>query len=109
MIIFPIIVRAIRALICNDPPPPPPPKPFPSEAEIDAALSHIVEARGLKDNNFRESITDLLIVLNIPNMFHARGLLYNELGGEGEYRGSTAQNTWMIRQVRLRFAEGRLD
>ena len=108
MIIFPLIVRAIRHLICNDPPPPPPPRPFPTEAEIDAELSRIAEARGRKDLDWKNSLTDLLIVLGIPNLFHARGLLYGELGGEGEYRGSASQNTWMIQQVRLRFAEGRL-
>jgi Domain of unknown function (DUF3597) len=109
MIIFPLIVRAIRALICNDPPPPPPVKPFPTEAEIDAKLSAIAESRGLTQLNFKTSITDLLVLLEIPNMFHARGLLFNELGGDGEYKGSAQQNVWMIEQVRQRFAAGRLD
>ena len=109
MIIFPLIVRAIRHLICNDPPPPPPPKPFPSEAEIDAELTRIARERGLSNLDFRKSITDLLVLLGIPNMFHARGLLYNELGGEGEYRGSADQNVWMIEAVRNRFAAGKID
>lgn len=80
MIIFKAIVNAIRDLFCNDPPPAPP--PFPSEAEIDAKLAAIVSERGLKNSDWKNSITDLLVVLGIPNMFHARGLLYNELGGE---------------------------
>jgi hypothetical protein len=110
MIIFPLIVRAIRALVCDhQPAPPPAPPPFPTEAEIDTKLSSIAKELGLTDNNFKESITDLLVVLGIPNMFHSRGLLYNELGGEGEYKGSAAQNTWMIQQVRHRFAAGLID
>lgn len=109
MIIFKLIAEAIRHLVCNDPPVPPPVKPFPSEAEIDAALAKIAQERGAIDLNWRESITDLLVLLGIPNMFHARGLLYNELGGAGAYSGTAKQNVWMIQQVRLRFAEGRLD
>lgn len=109
MIIFPLIVRAIRALICNDPPPPPPVKPFPTEAEIDAKLSAIAKAERLSHLNFKTSITDLLVLLEIPNMFHARGLLFNELGGKGEYAGTSQQNVWMIEQVRQRFAAGKLD
>lgn len=110
MIIFPLIVRAIRALVCDyQPAPPPAPPPFPTEGEIDAKLAAIAKERGLTDNNFKESITDLLVVLGIPNMFHTRGGLYNELGGEGDYKGSAKQNTWMIQQVRRWFAEGKID
>lgn len=109
MIIFPLIVRAIRALVCDhQPAPPPAPPPFPTEAEIDAKLAGIVADLGLKNLDWKNSITDLLVVLGIPNMFHARGLLFNELGGEGEYKGSAEQNTWMIQQVRRRFATGRV-
>ena len=108
MIIFKLIVSAIRDLICNDPPAPKP-KPVPSESEIDAALAKLAKDKGLTDNNWRESITDLLVLLGIPNMFHYRGGLYNELGGAGEYAGTAQQNVWMIEQVRRRFAEGRLD
>lgn len=109
MIIFKLIVDTIRNIVCNDPPPPPPVKPFPTEAEIDAALTKLAEQSGQKSLDWKNSITDLLVVLQLPNMFHARGLLYNELGGEGEYKGSEAQNVWMIQQVRRRFAEGRID
>lgn len=109
MIIFPLIVRAIRALVCKDMPPPPPPPPFPSEAEIDARLAQIASERGVGYLNWRTSITDLLVLLGIPNMFHARGLLYNELGGEGEYKGSADQNVWLIEAVRHRFAAGKID
>jgi len=48
-------------------------------------------------------------VLDIPNMFHTRGQLYDELGGEGEYKGTAPQNSWMIQQVRHRFAAGQID
>src|SRR5690348_9824296 len=106
MIIFAFIVRAILALIHGADVPA---KPCPTEAEIDAALAQRAQERGLKDNDWKNSITDLLVLLGIPNSFHYRGGLYMELGGEGEYRGSASQNTWMIQQVRLRFAEGRLD
>lgn len=106
MIIFTAIIAAIRHLVCDEPPAPPPVKPFPTEAEIDAKLAYIVELRALKDNDFKNSITDLLVVLGIPNMFHTRGGLYNELGGEGEYKGTADQNTWLIQQVRQRFASG---
>lgn len=110
LIIFPLIVAAIRHVFCNDPPAPPPaPPPFPSEAEIDARLAAIVSERGLKNNDWKNSITDLLVVLGIANRFHTRGLLYDELGGEGEYKGTAPQNTWMIQQVRHRFAAGQID
>jgi hypothetical protein len=109
MIIFKAIVNAIRHLVCKDDLPPPPPKPFPSEAEIDAELSRIVKERRLTGLDWKNSITDLLVVLEIPNMFHARGLLFNELGGDGEYKGTAEQNVWMIGEVRKRFADGKLD
>lgn len=108
MIIFSLIVRLIREL-CHHDGPAPAPKPFPTEAEIDAKIAERVTALGLKDNDWKHSITDLLLALQIPNMFHYRGGLYNELGGEGEYKGTAEQNVWMIQQVRQRFAEGRLD
>lgn len=105
MIIFKAIVAAIRHLVCDEAPAPPL-KPFPREAEIDAKLAQIVTERGLIDNDFKNSITDLLVVLGIPNSFHARGLLFNELGGDGEYKGTADQNVWLIQQVRRRFASG---
>jgi hypothetical protein len=109
MIIFNAIVRAIRHLVCNDPPAPAPVKPFPTEAEIDAALRKLAEQRGQKGLDWKNSITDLLVVLEIPNMFHTRGGLYNDLGGEGEYKGTAEQNVWMIHEVRNRFAAGKID
>jgi len=109
MIIFPLIVRAIRYLICNDPPPPPPPKPFPTEAEIDANLTRIAQERGLSRLNWRVSIVDLLTLLEIKNDAHTRALLYDEMGGASPYQGSAEQNVWMIEQVRHRFAAGKID
>jgi len=109
MIIFPLIVRAIRHLICNDPPPPPPPKPFPSEAEIAAELARIAQERGLARLNWRESIVDLLTLLDIKNDANTRALLYDELGGASPYQGLAAQNVWMIEQVRHRFAAGQIE
>jgi hypothetical protein len=109
MIIFPLLVRAIRHLICNDPPPPPPPKPFPSEAEIDAELARIAQERGLWRLNWRESIVDLLTLLEIKNDANTRALLFDEMGGAGPYRGSAEQNVWLIEAVRNRFAAGKID
>lgn len=109
MIIFSAIVAAIRHLVCAQPAPQPEPPPFPTEAEIDARLSAIAQERGEASLNWRESITDLLALLGLPNMFHYRGGLYNELGGDGEYKGTADQNTWMIQQVRQRFAAGQID
>lgn len=108
MIIFNFIVRAIRNIFCHDSSLPSPP-PFPSAAEIDAKLDGIVEQRGLKNNKHRESIVDLLDALNQPNDFPTRRGLYNELAGDGEYKGTAEQNTWMIQRVRRRFAEGQID
>lgn len=109
MIIFPLIVRAIRHLICNDPPPPPPVKPFPTEAEIDAKLAAIAIERGLTRLNWRESIVDLLTLLEIKNDANTRALLYDEMGGASPYQGSADQNIWMIDEVRHRFAAGKID
>lgn len=109
MIIFKLIVSAIRHLVCNDPPPPPPVKPFPTEAEIDAKLSAIAVERGLSRLNWKQSIVDLLTLLDIKNDANTRALLYGELGGESPYQGTAEQNVWMIEQVRHRFAAGNLD
>lgn len=108
MIIFPLIIRAIRNLLCNDAPPPPA-KPFPTEAEIDAELARLASARGVLNLNWRESIVDLLVLLEVKNDMHTRALLYADLGAGDEYGGSAAQNMWMIQQVRHRFAEGQID
>jgi hypothetical protein len=109
MIIFPLIVKAIRHLICNDPPAPPPPKPFPTEAEIDAKLADIAQARGLARLNWKESIVDLLNLLEIKNDANTRALLFDEMGGAGPYRGSAEQNVWLVEAVRHRFAAGKID
>jgi|GEM_PF-5300881 len=107
MIIFRAIINAILHLCCK-PQPTSEPAPLPSAAEIDAALAKRAQELGIEDFD-KNSLTDTLAALRIPNMFHYRGGLYNELGGEGEYKGSAEQNVWMMQQVRRRFAEGRLD
>jgi hypothetical protein len=104
MSIFKLIVAAVRRLAC-----PPPPPPVPTEAEIDAALQKEAERRGGIHLNWRESIIDLLTLLDIDSGFHNRSYLWIDLGGNGVYVGSAEQNIWMIQQVRHRFAAGHLD
>jgi hypothetical protein len=80
-----------------------------SIAEIDAAIEHDAAARGLSDLDWRNSIVDLLKVLDIDPSFEHRNHLWGEMGFKDAYTGSAVQNTMLIQEVRKRFADGQLD
>ena len=98
-----LIVNAIRRAL----------HPKLTESEIDDAIGRLAKEyankRGGERLNWRESLVDLLKVLEIDPSFDHRNHLWGELGFRDKYEGSEQQNTTMIQEVRRRFANGELD
>lgn len=65
--------------------------------EIAARLDELAATSDAK--NWRTSYVDLLKLCGLRSDFDARAQAYGDMGGEGTYRGSPAQNTWMHVQV----------
>lgn len=75
-----------------------------TDAEIDAVLERDAKASGL-DLNWRESIVDLMKLLNIDSSIENRTRLWAEFKLEGTYTGSEPQNVLLIGEVRRRWAD----
>lgn len=72
-----------------------------TDAEIDAVLERDAKGTNL---NWRESIVDLLKLLNIDSSIENRTRLWSELGFKETYTGSEPQNVLLIGEVRRRWA-----
>lgn len=73
-----------------------------SRAEVEA---HIARIKGAEDYNWRESIVDLLKLLELDSAFSARKELAAELGHMGVYSGSAEENKWLHAAVMQKLAE----
>jgi hypothetical protein len=80
------------------------PKPI-SRAEVEAMVAKIESERGVK-YNWRESIVDLMKLLDLDSSLAARKQLAQELGYKGALDGSAEMNVWLHRQVMEKVSEG---
>ena len=80
------------------------PKPI-SRAEVEAMVAKIESDRGVK-YNWRESIVDLMKLLDLDSSLGARKQLAQELGYKGALDGSAEMNVWLHKQVMEKVAEG---
>jgi hypothetical protein len=80
------------------------PKPV-SRAEVEAMVAKIESERGVK-YNWRESIVDLMKLLDLDSSLAARKQLAQELGYKGALDGSAEMNVWLHKQVMEKVAEG---
>jgi hypothetical protein len=58
-----------------------------------------------EDYNWKQSIVDLMKLLNLDSSLSARKQLAQELGYKGELNGSAEMNVWLHKQVMTKLAE----
>ena len=76
-----------------------------SKSEVEAIIAKIEADRGLK-YNWRQSIVDLMKLLDLDSSLAARKELAQELGYKGALDGSAEMNVWLHKQVMEKVAEG---
>lgn len=76
-----------------------------SRADVEAIIAKIEADRGLK-YNWRQSIVDLMKLLDLDSSLGARKELAQELGYKGALDGSAEMNVWLHKQVMEKLAEG---
>ena len=75
-----------------------------SKSEVEAIIAKIEADRGLK-YNWRQSIVDLMKLLDLDSSLAARKELANELHYTGDMNDSAAMNIWLHKQVMKKLAE----
>jgi hypothetical protein len=76
-----------------------------SKADVEAIIAKIEADRGVK-YNWRQSIVDLMKLLDLDSSLGARKELAQELGYKGALDGSAEMNVWLHKQVMEKLAEG---
>ena len=74
-----------------------------SRADVEALIAKIEESRGVK-YNWRQSIVDLMKLLDLDSSLAARKELAEELGYTGALDGSAEMNIWLHKQVMEKLA-----
>jgi hypothetical protein len=80
-----------------------PGKPM-TRAEVEAMIKQRADAQSEK-YNWKESIVDLMKLLNLDSSLNARKQLAQELGYKGALDGSAEMNIWLHQQVMIKLAE----
>jgi hypothetical protein len=75
-----------------------------SRADVEVIIAKIESDRGVK-YNWRQSIVDLMKLLDLDSGLAARKELAQELGYKGALDGSAEMNTWLHKQVMAKLAE----
>jgi hypothetical protein len=75
-----------------------------SRAEVEEMIKKIADGRKEK-LNWRESIVDLMKLLDLDSSLAARKQLAQELGYTGALDGSAQMNIWLHKQVMTKLAE----
>ena len=78
----------------------------PADVDAEALLTEKAKGRAL---DWRNSIVDLLKVLNLDSSIGARRTLAEELGFEGMFNGSASDNQWLHRKVMEKVRRGELS
>ena len=73
--------------------------------DVEAMIKKIADAQG-EDYNWKQSIVDLMKLLNLDSSLSARKQLAQELGYKGALNGSAEMNIWLHQQVMTKLAEG---
>ena len=81
-------------------------KPQPMTREqVEAMIQNVADTTGRKDYNWKQSIVDLMKLLNIDSGLGARKQLAQELGYTGALDGSAEMNVWLHKQVMAKLME----
>ena len=81
-------------------------KPAPmTRDQVEAMIQKVAESSGRKDYNWKQSIVDLMKLLNLDSSLNARKELAQELGYTGPRDGSAEMNVWLHKQVMVKLME----
>ena len=81
-------------------------KPQPMTREqVEAKIQKIADDTGRKEYNWKQSIVDLMKLLNLDSSLGARKQLAQELGYTGALDGSAEMNVWLHKQVMTKLME----
>src|SRR6476660_1483949 len=81
-------------------------KPQPMTREqVEAQIQKVADSTGRKDYNWKQSIVDLMKLLNLDSSLNARKQLAKELGYTGPLDGSAEMNIWLHKQVMTKMME----
>jgi hypothetical protein len=76
-----------------------------SRADVEAIVAKLAAESG-EDDNWKQSIVDLMKLLKLDSSLNARKQLAQELGYTGALNGSAEMNIWLHEQVMTKLAEG---
>ena len=80
------------------------PQPITRE-QAEAMIQKIADGTGRKNYNWKQSIVDLMKLLDLDSSLAARKQLAQELGYTGALDGSAEMNVWLHKQVIAKFME----
>jgi hypothetical protein len=80
------------------------PKPM-SRADVEAMIQKVADSTGRKDYNWKQSIVDLMKLLDLDSSLGARKELAQELGYSGKLDGSAEMNVWLHKEVMSKLME----
>jgi hypothetical protein len=81
-------------------------KPQPmSRADVESMIQKIADSTGRKDYNWKQSIVDLMKLLDLDSSLNARKQLAQELGYTGKLDGSAEMNVWLHKEVMKQLME----
>ena len=73
-------------------------------AQVDEKIQKLADAKGAP-SNWKESIVDLMKLLDLDSSLSARKQLAQELGYTGALDGSAAMNVWLHKEVMDKLAK----
>ena len=73
--------------------------------QVEASIQKVADTSGHKDYNWKQSIVDLMKLLNLDSSLTARKQLAQELGYTGALDGSAEMNVWLHKQVMTKMME----
>jgi hypothetical protein len=80
------------------------PKPMTRE-EVEAMIAKIASGKRHENYNWKQSIVDLMKLLDLDSSLSSRKQLAQELGYTGALDGSAEMNTWLHKQVMTKLME----
>ena len=76
-----------------------------SREQVEAKIQKIADDTGRKEYNWKQSIVDLMKLLDLDSSLAARKQLAQELGYTGALDGSAEMNIWLHKQVMAKLME----
>jgi hypothetical protein len=80
------------------------PQPM-TRAQVEAMIQSVADASGHQNYNWKQSIVDLMKLLNLDSSLNSRKQLAQELGYTGALDGSAEMNVWLHKQVMAKLME----